>query len=54
MYVQVICVGDFYQLSPVPNALYDDDGQSLVDYKSIDDFIPHRFILKEVYRQTEG
>lgn len=52
--MQVILSGDMYQLRPVPNTRYFDDGSYFVEMEEIDDLIPHKFVLQRVFRQNEG
>ena len=52
--IQFILVGDFYQLRPVPNMIYGDSGEVLLETPNIRNLVPHKFILTEVHRQEEG
>ena len=44
--VQVILVGDFWQLRPVPSLL--DPGKSIISSQLLDKLFPHRFELQRV------
>ena len=50
--IQVILVGDFWQLKPVPSPL--DPGKSIVSSQLLDKVFPHRFELHKVLRQGDG
>ena len=52
--LQIILVGDFLQLRPVKNVLYNDPGEPCYNsaaWKAVD---PHVVILEEVLRQDEA
>ncbi|KAJ8040525.1 ATP-dependent DNA helicase pfh1 [Holothuria leucospilota] len=51
--IQVILVGDFYQLKPVPNLNYGDPGEVILMEETLKTLIPHHFVLMEVHRQSE-
>lgn len=50
--IQVILVGDFYQLPPVKDTKYSDSGQYCFENKLIHQF-PHRVVLTKVERQSD-
>ena len=50
--VQVILVGDFFQLKPIRTLL--DKGSLIFSSKLFDEVFPHRIELKEVKRQRES
>ena len=50
--IQVILVGDFWQLKPVPSPL--DPRKSIVSSQLLDKVFPHRFELHKVLRQGDG
>lgn len=49
----MILCGDFYQLSPVANELYGDQGKHCFNTKFFDQVFPHRVNLHIIYRQTD-
>ncbi len=49
--IQVILVGDFWQLRPVPSPL--DSGNSIISSQLLDNVFPHRFELHRVLRQGD-
>ncbi|XP_021349151.1 uncharacterized protein LOC110447633 [Mizuhopecten yessoensis] len=51
--IQLILCGDFVQLPPVPNALYNDDGKYCFQSTLFQQTIPHRIYLNEIVRQSE-
>ncbi|XP_062614065.1 uncharacterized protein LOC134275790 [Saccostrea cucullata] len=51
--IQVVLCGDFYQLPPVANELYGDQGKHCFNAVYFDKTFPHRVNLHTVYRQTE-
>jgi ATP-dependent DNA helicase PIF1 len=50
--IQVIIIGDFLQLPPVPNSMYNDTGKYCFE-SSLFAHFPHRINLEEVVRQNE-
>ena len=50
--VQVILVGDFWQLKPIPNAL--DAGVPIYESKLFNTVFPHRYELTTILRQEES
>jgi hypothetical protein len=46
--IQVIFLGDFYQLSPVPNTIFQDNGQRCFHHPKFDKIVPHTIFLAEV------
>lgn len=51
--IQVILSGDFYQLPPVRNILYYDEGKFCVQSAIFQQAISHKIILNEVIRQSD-
>jgi ATP-dependent DNA helicase PIF1 len=51
--IQLVLVGDFHQLPPVPNLLCNDDGDFCFNSKIFDSVITHRVTMTSVMRQTE-
>ncbi|XP_062576632.1 uncharacterized protein LOC134238525 [Saccostrea cucullata] len=51
--IQIVLCGDFYQLPPVANELYGDQGKHCFNAVYFDKTFPHRVDLHTVYRQTE-
>lgn len=51
--LQVVASGDFYQLPPVPNALYNDSGAFCFQSDIWDNVFDHRINLDTVVRQSE-
>ena len=51
--IQMILCGDFYQLSPVANELYGDQGKHCFNTKFFDQVFPHRVNLHIIHRQTD-
>ena len=50
--IQVILVGDFWQLKPIPSVM--DVGNPVYESTLFQEVFPHRFELTEVLRQNEG
>lgn len=51
--IQVIAVGDFFQLPPVPDALKNDPGDFCFKSDMFKQLFRHKFILSEVIRQHQ-
>ena len=51
--IQLVVIGDFYQLTPVPNKWISDGGEYVFELEIWQTVVPHKFILKEVQRQQE-
>ncbi|CAC5387159.1 PIF1 [Mytilus coruscus] len=51
--MQVILVGDFYQLPLISNELYDDFGHYCFEAKFFNSIFCHKLVLNEVHRQEE-
>ncbi|KAL3862252.1 hypothetical protein ACJMK2_008234 [Sinanodonta woodiana] len=51
--MQIIFCGDFFQLPPVRNILYDDDGSYCFESDLFDMVFVHKVFLKDVVRQTQ-
>jgi hypothetical protein len=51
--IQVIGSGDFFQLAPVPNALYGDFGHSCLESPIFSNVFPHHIELSTAVRQSE-
>ncbi|XP_033729325.1 ATP-dependent DNA helicase pif1-like [Pecten maximus] len=51
--IQVVLVGDFYQLPPVANQLHGDSGKPCFLLPWFDDFSPHKVVLNEIHRQED-
>lgn len=51
--MQVILCGDFYQLPPVRNLLYHDEGKFCFESTIFQQAIPHKIILDDVIRQND-
>lgn len=51
--MQVVAVGDFLQLRPVPNQLYADPGHHIFTSSIFQDGLPHKEVLDTVVRQTD-
>jgi ATP-dependent DNA helicase PIF1 len=51
--IQIIFCGDFYQLPPVPNRRYNDDGSFCFQSKYFEHVFPHKVTLTENVRQNE-
>ena len=51
--IQVIVLGDFYQLPPVPNKWVQDPGHYCFKSSICKHLIPHEFLLQEVHRQHD-
>jgi ATP-dependent DNA helicase PIF1 len=52
--LQMVLVGDFYQLPPVPNARYQDEGQFAFQSPLWEQAFLHKMMLKYVHRQQDG
>lgn len=52
--MQVILCGDFYQLPPVRNVLYHDEGKFCFQSTIFQQAIPHTIILDDVIRQNDS
>lgn len=52
--IQILFCGDFLQLPPVANPSYGDDGKYCFESEHFDRTFPHRVVLTDVIRQTEG
>ena len=52
--IQLIFVGDFYQLPPVPNRWTGDPGDHCFQSMIWTRLVPHKVVLKNVQRQTEA
>ena len=52
--MQVVLVGDFYQLSPVPSARYGDNGQFAFKSNIWNVAFGHKVELMEVLRQNDN
>jgi hypothetical protein len=52
--LQVMLVGDFYQLSPVPNMLFQDPGQRCFHHPLFAKIVPHTIYLAEVDKSILG
>ncbi|WAR02412.1 PIF1-like protein [Mya arenaria] len=52
--VQLILCGDFLQLPPIKDILYNDDGSFCFENELFDQLLPHRIQLKQVIRQTDS
>lgn len=50
--IQIILVGDFYQLPPVPEELYGETGKFCFQSSFFKNAVPHIITLKTVFRQT--
>ena len=44
--IQVILIGDFYQLSPVPNGIFDDNGERCFHHPQFSHIVPHTIYLQ--------
>ena len=51
--IQIIVLGDFYQLPPVPNKWVQDPGHYCFKSSICKHLIPHKFLLQEVHRQHD-
>ena len=51
--IQVIAIGDFYQLLPVPNKWISDEGHYAFESDTWSRIVPHTCVLMEVQRQQE-
>lgn len=51
--IQIILSGDFYQLPPVRNKLYSDEGEFCFQSHNFTSAISHKVILSEVMRQSD-
>ncbi|OOZ35957.1 hypothetical protein BOW52_11020 [Solemya elarraichensis gill symbiont] len=51
--IQVILVGDFYQLPPIANALTGDSGHYCFQLAWFNDCFPHQIQLSIIHRQSE-
>lgn len=51
--LQVVLVGDFFQLPPVPNARYNDAGLFAYDSPIWGKAFVHKVLLKNIHRQRE-
>ena len=51
--IHVILCGDFYQLPPVANERYGDQGKHCFNTKLFDQVFPHRVNLHIIYRQSD-
>lgn len=51
--IQLIFCGDFYQLPPVPNKYYGDEGKYCFESKNFANVFPHRVVLRENLRQKD-
>nr|XP_034310919.1 ATP-dependent DNA helicase PIF1-like [Crassostrea gigas] len=51
--LQVVCVGDFFQLPPVPNDIYRDPGDHAFASDTWRKTVPHIITLKTVIRQSD-
>lgn len=51
--IQVILCGDFFQLPPVKNTLYEDDGSFCFNSAVFKTAFPHRISLTQIKRQSE-
>lgn len=51
--LQVVLSGDFLQLAPVPNVLYNDQGQFAFNSPVWNEGFGHVVHLKQVYRQDD-
>lgn len=52
--MQLILSGDFLQLPPVANSLYNDEGRYCFESSLFSKIIPHRVILTDVIRQSDS
>lgn len=52
--LQVICVGDFYQLRPVPDDLHNDPGHYVFTSPVWQSTITHKITLTQVLRQGDA
>lgn len=48
--IQMILVGDFYQLPPVANTLFEDDGEFCFQSNTFEKVFKHRVVLKDIQR----
>jgi ATP-dependent DNA helicase PIF1 len=51
--MQVIVAGDFYQLPPVPNRLYNDNGEMCFESAIFKKVLKHKVTLEEIVRQRD-
>ena len=51
--LQIILCGDFVQLPPVPNVLFNEEGKFCFEHELFLKICPHRVILTDVIRQSE-
>lgn len=49
--IQLVLSGDFYQLPPVPNTMYNDEGKYCFESDLFSNVISHKIMLNEVVRQ---
>lgn len=52
--MQLVLCGDFSQLPPVPNAMYNDEGRYCFECEFFSKVIPHTIVLSEVLRQRDN
>ncbi|KAK3085746.1 hypothetical protein FSP39_008107 [Pinctada imbricata] len=52
--MQLVFCGDFYQLPPVKNRMYNDDGKFCFESELFDQVFPHRITLENVVRQSDS
>ncbi|XP_053395637.1 uncharacterized protein LOC128555878 [Mercenaria mercenaria] len=52
--MQVIVAGNFYQLPPVPNRLYSDNGEMCFESRTFQKVLQHKVTLEEIVRQKDA